>query len=95
MNPLNSKMQFQTRSIQVPYECTANGQFNTNLKTLIDADIPSGYSCLGVVGYSTNEVNVYMVAFGYYDSAYSLQVKNASSSARSGNITVRYLTKHN
>ena len=94
-NSLFSKLGFIVRSIQVPYTCQANGQFNTNLKTLIDDDLPSGYTVLGVVGYTTNDVNVYMVACRYYNTAYSLQIKNIHTASISNNVVVTYLAKPN
>lgn len=94
-NSLSSKLGFIVRSIQVPYTCEANGQFNTNLKTLIDADLPSGYTVLGVVGFTTNDVNVYTVACRYYNTAYSLQVKNIYTASISNNVVVTYLAKPN
>lgn len=95
VDTLNSKLEFINRSIQVPYTCEAYAQFNTNLKTLIDADLPSGYTVLGVVGYTTNDVNVHMIACRYYNTAYSLQIKNVGSTAISNNVVVTYLAKHN
>lgn len=95
VSELNSKLEFINRSIQVPYTCEANGQFNTNLKTLIDADLPSGYTVLGIVGFTTNDVNVHMIACRYYNTAYSLQIKNIHTISISNNVVVTYLAKHN
>ena len=95
INALNSKLEFVTRSVSVPYTVAANGQYNTNLKTIIDADVPTGYSVLGINGYTTNEVNVYFVGCSYTDTAYSFQIKNASADQRTGSARVWYLTKHN
>lgn len=95
INTLNSQLEFINRSIQVPYTCESYAQFNTNLKTLVDADLPSGYTVLGIVGYTTNDVNVHMIACRYYNTAYSLQIKNIGSTAISNNVVVTYLAKHN
>ena len=79
------------RQITWPYSITANGQTNTNLKTLIDADIPSGYTFLGIVGFSTAEQSAVPVSIRYINSNYSAQLKNVSSSAISSTLYVYYL----
>ena len=79
------------RSIGVPYTIAANGQWNTNLYTIINEDLPSGYEVLGIVGLTTNDVSVYPVSFQYYNGNYSFQIKNITSTSITGNATVRYL----
>lgn len=69
------------KEIQHSYSISANSTYNTNLKTLIDNNMPSGYHFGGLCGYSSNSVQVITTNFGYYDSAYSLQLANRSNSA--------------
>ena len=81
------------RSISFSYTVNANGQYNTNIKTKIDEDIPSGYSCIGIVGYTTNSQSVFPVALTYSNSSYSLQLRNISSSQVTETVFVSYLAK--
>ena len=80
-NTLYPKTYMQVRRIDIPYSMTANGQFNTNLYTLINADLPSGWTYLGIAGFSTNEKMVYVVGCYYADSSWSFQIANASATA--------------
>lgn len=69
------------REVSFNYTIAANSTYNTNLKTLIDNDIPSGYTFGGLCGYSSNNIQVLTNNFGYYSSNYSLQLINRSTSA--------------
>ncbi len=93
INTLNlpTKSSFSIRSITWAYTIDANSSTNTNLYTLINNDLPSGATCLGVVGFSTNTVNVVPIAMQYYNSNYSAQLRNISNSSISNNLNVRYL----
>lgn len=94
VNRLVPKSEFESlsaRSIGIPYTIAANGQWNTNLYTLINQDLPSGYEVLGIVGLTTNDVSVYPVSFQYYNGNYSFQIKNIKNESITGNATVRYL----
>ena len=92
---LNNKTTFIQRTVGVPYECTANGQYNTNLKTIIDADVPADYTVLGIVGFSTNNVKISFIACRYAETAYSFQVINLTADTVSHSASVTYLAKHN
>lgn len=82
---------FQVRTIFIQYTLSNNGNYNVNLKTLIDADIPSGYRCLGVVGYTTNDVNVVATSVRYTDSNYSFQIREFATAQISSTAQVFYL----
>lgn len=91
VNALPTKSSFSIRSVTWAYTIDANSNTNTNLYTLINNDLPSGSTCLGVVGFSTNTVNVVPIAMQYYNSNYSAQLRNISDSSVSNNLNVRYL----
>ena len=76
--------------VNYSYSMGANGNANTNLKTLIDADMPSGYECIGICGYATNSVYVQVCNCNYADSAYSLQLSNRANSTQTGTCAIRY-----
>ena len=78
-------------SVTIGYSINGGSSVAFNLKTKIDEDMPSGYKCLGVVGFSTNDVNVYTVSCRYENSNYSLQLKNTASGTVSNNCNVYYL----
>ena len=81
----------KTGTVSTNLTVPGNGSSYTNLKTLIDGNRPSGCKCLGVVGFTTAEQNIVPVSIRYENTNYSLQVKNVSTSARTGAITVYYL----
>ena len=70
---------------------SANGSTNTNLKTLIDADVPSGYKYVGISGFTTNDVYLTLTSARYYDTSYSLQVSNRYNTSRTTTVEVYYL----
>lgn len=82
---------FQVRTIFIQYTLSNNGNYNANLKTLIDADTPSGYRCLGIVGYTTNDPNVVATSIRYADSNYSFQVREFATAQISQTAQVFYL----
>ena len=81
----------EDRYVVVPYTTSAGGQYNTNLKTIIDNDMPNGKKCVGIVGFTTNNTDVVPVAIRYSDSAYSFQVRNVGTTDRNFSATVHYL----
>ena len=79
-DPVNS---IETRSVSVPLPATfaANSTYNTNLKTIIDADLPSGKKCIGIVGWDSAGGMIVFSQLRYANNAYSFQCVNVSSSA--------------
>lgn len=69
------------RNVTWTYTISANGMTATNLATLIDADLPSGYKCVGIAGYRTNNNYTVPVAIQYSNVSDSLRLRNLSSSA--------------
>lgn len=71
------------RSVSVPLPATfaAGATYNTNLKTIIDADLPSGYKCLGIAGWDSSGAKIVLSQLRYYNNSYSFQAWNASTSA--------------
>lgn len=82
---------FEIRRIDVAYTAAAGSTATANIKTLIDADLPSGYSCLGIVGFTSNNPNCHFSSLRYVDSQYSMQLRNNSSSQISNAANIYYL----
>lgn len=82
---------FTVRAVSRTFNANANATAYANLKSIIDEDLPSGYRCLGVVGFTTNNNNAFFISCRYDDYAYSLQIRNVSSGAISCIVTVHYL----
>lgn len=82
---------FQVRTVFIQYTVSNNGNHNANLKKLIDADMPSGYRCLGVAGYTTNDSNVVATSIRYVDSNYSFQIREVATAQISQTAQVLYL----
>lgn len=83
------------RSVGVSVSVGGNGTGNTNIYSVINNDCPSGYRPIGLSGLTTNNLNIIPVAFRYVDGAYSLQLRNLSSSAVTASVTVYYLAQPN
>lgn len=77
-------------NINYSYSMEANGNANTNLKALIDANMPSGYECIGICGYATNSVYVQVCNCNYSGNAYSLQLSNRANSTQTGTCSIWY-----
>ncbi len=91
VDALPQKTSFSIRTVTWNYTAAGNSSAYTNLYTLINGDLPSGGTCLGIVGYSTNNSNVLPVSVQYANNNYSAQVRNISSSSITTNMNVRYL----
>ena len=59
----------------------ANTARNTNLKTLIDADMPSGATFFAITGWGCGSAACAPVQIRYVNSSYSLTIKNVTSSS--------------
>lgn len=91
LDSLNSKTNFEMRYVTFDYELAVGGNTNTNLKALIDADLPSGKRFLSIAGVSSGNVGIVVNNAYYSGSNYSLQMFNAGSTARNGYATIHYL----
>lgn len=91
LDALNSKTSFLVRSVSFEYSIASGGNTNTNLKDLIDADLPTGKSFLGIVGVATNDIYVNVCNVYYGNSYYSLQMRNTANSTRSQTARIFYL----
>lgn len=90
-NTLYPKTYMQIRSVSINYSISGNNQFNTNLYTVINNDLPSGWTCLGIVGIATNSQSVLPAAVFYGNSSWSLQLRNVSSTADNNHVNIYYL----
>lgn len=64
------------------------------MRTLINNDLPSGYTYLGIVGYITNNPKVFVSAVINISTNYGIQLYNMNSNSISQNFTFAYLCKH-
>lgn len=70
------------------YTLSANGNANTNGKTIIDSLTPSGYEVIGIIGFTTGNVQVVPISARYGNNEYSFQVRNLSASQQTGTLSV-------
>ena len=88
----NDLTSLTVRMKNIPYSCNPGYQFNTNLKNIIDSDMPSGYKCLGIVGFTTSSTNVLPVSVRYSLSNYSFQLRSVQTAETvTETATVYYL----
>lgn len=78
------------RTVATTYSITAGGTWSTPVKNLIDADMPSGYYCGGIVGFSTNDQHCFVVSARYGEGAYALQL-GSTATVSNKTISVYYL----
>ena len=86
----NDLTSLTVRMKNIPYSCNPGYQFNTNLKNIIDSDMPSGYKCLGIVGFTTSSTNVLPVSVRYDSNKYSLQLRNMNNAETVNETAVVY-----
>ena len=79
------------RYVTWDYSIAAGISDNRNLKTLIDANIPSGKRFLGIVGFTTNSANVVPTSMRYEDTNYSWQLRNVGASLQEAKAYAYYL----
>ena len=91
VDKLSAKIKFEQRSIEAPYTVSNSGTFNYNIYTAINNDMPSGYTFLGITGYTTNDQNVLLMSIRYANSAYSLQGRSFYSGSITNKVNVYYL----
>ena len=82
---------FEERIITYAYTVNANSYGSTNLKALIDADLPSDYKCIGISGISSNSYDVVTIQALYKDSSFSLQYRNLVGTQKSQIYEIHYL----
>lgn len=91
LNAVKNKIDsLSTDSVAVPYTLSSQGQYNTNLKTIIDADVPSGKKVIGIIGCTTGDVRVFVVGCYYSNGNYSFQIRNISNDTISQTAYVTY-----
>lgn len=83
----------QQRYIDVSYSLNAGASMHTNLKTLIDADMPSGYTWGGLSGFMSGNSNVCVIACAYANTEWTLQLKNFGTSTITTDARIYYIAK--
>ena len=81
---------FEVRSVTWTYSCNAGAAKTTNLKTLIDADMPSGYKFVALSGFTSGNNACIFYTLRYYDNNYSLGIRNVGASNVSDQTAVVY-----
>ena len=85
------KPQFVIRELDIKFTVSANDQYNTNLYTLINNDMPSGYRFIAIAGFTTNSQYIVPVSVRYVNTAYSFQVKRVTTGSETTTANVYYL----
>lgn len=89
IDALNSKTSDIVRYVaRWDYTIGANSQLNRESKSIIDAATPSGYEVIGIIGFSTNNIDVVPISVRYSANSYGFQIKNISSSQKTAFLTV-------
>lgn len=69
------------RAVTYQYSVNANSRVNTNLATLIDADMPAGGIFGGIAGFQSGDANTVISACFYANNNYSLCINNFSGNS--------------
>lgn len=91
----NNLIGFSIRSVTHTYTVDTNSYVAANLKTLIEADLPEGKTCYGIVGFNSGH-SAAVIASAFYspygDGTASLKIRNIGSSKLSSKTaTIYYL----
>ena len=89
------KAEIEYRMLSWTYNAPANNTAQTSLKSLIDADLPSGYKFGGLAGFSTNNTGVLPMSIMYSDSTYSLRLRNITNAAVNTSCNIMYVAIKN
>lgn len=73
------------------YTVAANAAVHTNLKTLIDADMPSGAKFFSINGWTTGSSHVHVQQCYYANADWSLHLRNSSSASQSATCYINYV----
>lgn len=84
-----------TKKVAISVSLSGNGEYATNLKTLLDNSAPSGYSCIGISGYNIGNGEVYASNLCYNDSGDSLYLHNTTQYEKTLYVIVYGLYKLN
>lgn len=90
-NEFYPKIKIYRGSVTSTLTVSANGSNFTNLSTLINDNMPSGYEFLCISGFTTNSQYIVPVSLRYVNTEYSLQVKNVSSNQQTAQIIIYYV----
>jgi len=82
----------QVRTVTWTYTVNAKSYKSSNLKTIIDNDLPIGKRCLGICGFNSGSTAVHFYRLIYADEDNSIGVKSLSGSKLSNKTaTIHYL----
>ena len=95
ISQLNSDLDdlFIVDTVDIPYTVPANQRFNSNLFTA--ANVKTGYTPFGVVGFSTNNYNVHAIAANLIRNDYSCYLSNTGSTSVTASFAAWILYKKN
>ena len=78
------------RTVTYTYTVGYGQRVNTNLKTLIDADLPAGATFAGIVGFQSGDASAVISAAFYANNNYSLCINNIGGSTISDKTATIY-----
>lgn len=76
-----SSLEMRQVSVPLPATFASGATYNTNLKTIIDADLPTGKKCIGIIGWDSSGASILVSQLRYVNNSYSFHCINTSSSA--------------
>ena len=89
---LNALQNMEIRSVTYTYTAAKGARVGTNLKTLIDADLPAGKICIGIAGFDSGTASAIINSVYYGDNNYSLSIRNVyNGSLTNKTATIYYL----
>lgn len=91
MNGKAKRHDFKIIELRWNYNIAAGQGASTNFKTLVDASLPDGCRFIGIQGFATNNMYVFVINCLYGDSQYTLYLRNISTSNQSGTASVYIL----
>lgn len=88
-----SKATEQIRNVTIPYNLDGGASMHTNLRTIIDADMPSGYVYAGLSGFMSGNSGVVITQCNYMSTDWSFTARNVGPTNVTTNAIVYYICK--
>lgn len=83
----------QSRSVRISYNLNGGEKLHTNLKTIIDADLPAGYVFSGLAGFASGNGSVIISSCYYGNTEWSFQLTNFATSNVTTDAAVYYICR--
>ena len=87
----NKYKRFVIDNVSFDYTVASQAAYHTNIKTLIDAKMPTGAKFFGMTGWTTGTSHTHVQQLHYHNSDWSCHIRNSSSSTQSATCYIYFI----